>query len=62
MAKDYSQYITKKDPKKKEDKRNFLLRLLLSIRPKFGIRGKVNTNSGKIKHNITIGIEGGTDF
>jgi hypothetical protein len=60
MGKDYSQYITKKTPP--EDKRNFFLRLLLSIRPTFGMKGKIDGKSGKIKHNITVGVKGGTDF
>jgi len=60
MGKDYSQYITKKAPS--EDKRNFFLRLLLSLRPTLGIKGKIDAKSGKIKHNITVGVRGGTDF
>jgi len=58
--KDYSRFVTKKTPP--VDDRNFFLRLLTSIRPAFGIKGKVDGKSGKIKHNITIGVKGSADF
>lgn len=58
MFKDYSQYIFKKP--KEEDRRPFWLRLLTSIRPTFGIKGKASNKS--LKTNITIGVKGGADF
>lgn len=59
--KDYSDYIFQKS-KPKQDNRSWWKRLLSSIRPTVGVKGKTDASSGKTKVNVTIGVKGGVEF
>lgn len=59
--KDYSEYIFQKS-NPSSDNRPWWQRLLSSIRPTANVKGKVDPKTGKVKHNITIGVKGGFDF
>jgi hypothetical protein len=60
-VRDYSEYIFKK-PAQKQDDRPWWVRLLASIRPTIGIKGKINPKTKQTENNITIGVKGGFDF
>jgi len=59
--KDYSEYIFQK-PKPPQDNSPWWKRLLTSLRPTANVKGRIDPKTGKVKHNITIGVKGGVEF
>jgi hypothetical protein len=60
-VRDYSEYIFQKPPPS-QDNRPWWVRLLSSIRPTIGAKGKVDAKTGKKKLDVVIGVKGGVDF